>query len=201
MGRYRIDACNRVLKSEQDYQNAADRLADVKWHQTCCLLEKAKVQYICSTNNNMNSISAFCFFLYFPSLSHHLTATPYYTPVLSSVTFCSYLAKSAHFLTCFQSPLSALQWLSSSFLLVLFQFILVTLLVFVFKFVTWTCLHARRMHAVGCSFKFMVQTWMWKAISPLIQLSPWKQRIFPKMSEYSFNEGLIVEFKGIVHVK
>ncbi|KAM9410372.1 NFX1-type zinc finger-containing protein 1 [Pholidichthys leucotaenia] len=41
--RYRIALRTKALESEQHYQNAADRLADVKRHEHLCVLRKAKV--------------------------------------------------------------------------------------------------------------------------------------------------------------
>ncbi|XP_049446635.1 NFX1-type zinc finger-containing protein 1 isoform X2 [Epinephelus fuscoguttatus] len=43
VARYRAELCTKVLESEQAYQNAVDRLADVKRHEDLCLLKKATV--------------------------------------------------------------------------------------------------------------------------------------------------------------
>ncbi|KAM9361314.1 NFX1-type zinc finger-containing protein 1 [Symphorus nematophorus] len=43
VARYREELCTRVLESEQAYQSAADRLADVKRHENLCLLKEATV--------------------------------------------------------------------------------------------------------------------------------------------------------------
>ncbi|XP_059186152.1 NFX1-type zinc finger-containing protein 1 isoform X2 [Centropristis striata] len=43
VARYRAELCTIVLESEQAYQNAVDRLADVKRHENLCLLKEAKV--------------------------------------------------------------------------------------------------------------------------------------------------------------
>lgn len=44
MARYRAELGTRVLESEQAYQNAVDRLADVKRHENLFLLKEATVQ-------------------------------------------------------------------------------------------------------------------------------------------------------------
>ncbi|XP_041672918.1 NFX1-type zinc finger-containing protein 1 isoform X2 [Cheilinus undulatus] len=43
VARYREELCNKVLQCEQDYQNAADRLTEVKRHQSLCVLREATV--------------------------------------------------------------------------------------------------------------------------------------------------------------
>ncbi|XP_068568539.1 NFX1-type zinc finger-containing protein 1 [Cebidichthys violaceus] len=43
VARYRVELCTIIQQSEEDYQNAVDRLADVKCHQNLCLLKKATV--------------------------------------------------------------------------------------------------------------------------------------------------------------
>ncbi|XP_069003772.1 NFX1-type zinc finger-containing protein 1 [Embiotoca jacksoni] len=43
VARYRVELRTRALESEQAYQNAVDRLADVKRHESLCLLKKATV--------------------------------------------------------------------------------------------------------------------------------------------------------------
>ncbi|XP_070815806.1 NFX1-type zinc finger-containing protein 1 [Chaetodon trifascialis] len=43
VARYREELCTRVLESEQAYQNAVDRLADVKRRESLCLLKKATI--------------------------------------------------------------------------------------------------------------------------------------------------------------
>ncbi|KAK2861853.1 hypothetical protein Q5P01_001386 [Channa striata] len=43
VARYRVELRTRVLESEQAYQNAVDRLADVKRRESLCLLKKATV--------------------------------------------------------------------------------------------------------------------------------------------------------------
>ncbi|CAK6952727.1 NFX1-type zinc finger-containing protein 1 [Scomber scombrus] len=43
VARYRVELRTRALESEQAYQNAVDRLADVKRHQQLCLLKEATV--------------------------------------------------------------------------------------------------------------------------------------------------------------
>ncbi|KAM7422964.1 hypothetical protein PAMA_010818 [Pampus argenteus] len=43
VSRYRIELRTRALESEQAYQNAVDRLADVKRHESLCLLKEATV--------------------------------------------------------------------------------------------------------------------------------------------------------------
>ncbi|XP_041800203.1 NFX1-type zinc finger-containing protein 1 isoform X2 [Chelmon rostratus] len=43
VARYRVELCTRVLESEQAYQNAVDRLADVKRRESLCLLKEATV--------------------------------------------------------------------------------------------------------------------------------------------------------------
>ncbi|XP_044066857.1 NFX1-type zinc finger-containing protein 1-like isoform X2 [Siniperca chuatsi] len=43
VARYRVELCTRVLESEQAYQNAVDRLADVKRQENLCLLKEATV--------------------------------------------------------------------------------------------------------------------------------------------------------------
>lgn len=46
MARYRTELREKALLSEQAYQNAVDRLADVKRHESLCLLKTATVQNI-----------------------------------------------------------------------------------------------------------------------------------------------------------
>lgn len=46
MTRYRVGAYSGIQESEQAYQNAADRLADVKRHESISLLKRAKVQFM-----------------------------------------------------------------------------------------------------------------------------------------------------------
>ncbi|XP_070758638.1 NFX1-type zinc finger-containing protein 1 isoform X2 [Enoplosus armatus] len=43
VSRYRLQLCTRVQKSEQAYQNAVDRLADIKRQENLCLLKEATV--------------------------------------------------------------------------------------------------------------------------------------------------------------
>ncbi|XP_034726304.1 NFX1-type zinc finger-containing protein 1 isoform X2 [Etheostoma cragini] len=43
VARYRLELCAKILKSEEGYQNAVDRLADVKRAENLCLLKKATV--------------------------------------------------------------------------------------------------------------------------------------------------------------
>uniref|UniRef100_A0A673AYI1 NFX1-type zinc finger-containing protein 1-like n=1 Tax=Sphaeramia orbicularis TaxID=375764 RepID=A0A673AYI1_9TELE len=43
VARYRLDLRTKAMKSEQDYQITADRLAEVKRHQNLCLLKEATV--------------------------------------------------------------------------------------------------------------------------------------------------------------
>nr|XP_046239135.1 NFX1-type zinc finger-containing protein 1 [Scatophagus argus] len=43
LSRYRYELCTRVLETEQAYQNTVDRLADVKRHESLCLLKQATV--------------------------------------------------------------------------------------------------------------------------------------------------------------
>ncbi|KAM6946973.1 NFX1-type zinc finger-containing protein 1 isoform 1-T1 [Lycodopsis pacificus] len=43
VARYRVELRTKIQQSEEDYQNAVDRLADVKLHQNLCLLKKATV--------------------------------------------------------------------------------------------------------------------------------------------------------------
>lgn len=45
MGRYRDEYHAKILESEQTYQNAVNRLADVKQRENLCVLQKAKVQF------------------------------------------------------------------------------------------------------------------------------------------------------------
>ncbi|XP_032369209.1 NFX1-type zinc finger-containing protein 1 isoform X2 [Etheostoma spectabile] len=43
VARYRLELCAKILKSEEGYQNAVDRLADVKRAENLCLLKEATV--------------------------------------------------------------------------------------------------------------------------------------------------------------
>ncbi|XP_039653022.1 NFX1-type zinc finger-containing protein 1 isoform X2 [Perca fluviatilis] len=43
VARYRLELCARILETEEDYQNAVDRLADVKREENFCLLKEATV--------------------------------------------------------------------------------------------------------------------------------------------------------------
>lgn len=43
VARYRVEVCTRVLESEQAYQSAVDRLADVKRQENLCVLKEATV--------------------------------------------------------------------------------------------------------------------------------------------------------------
>lgn len=55
MARYRLDLSNKILESEEEYQNAVDRLADVKRHQSLFLLKEATVRIFAATNGT-NSV-------------------------------------------------------------------------------------------------------------------------------------------------
>lgn len=90
ISRYKVEASAKILESEQVYQDTVDRLADVRRHESLCLLQKAQVQFICSVNDHMNSIYALCLSICpsghmhpdLPFLSHHMVTTPSYTFVL-----------------------------------------------------------------------------------------------------------------------
>lgn len=55
MARYRVELSDKILESEEEYQNAVDRLADVKRHQSQFLLQEATVRIFAVTNGT-NSV-------------------------------------------------------------------------------------------------------------------------------------------------
>lgn len=55
MARYRVELSDKILESEEEYQNAVDRLADVKRHQSQFLLQEATV-CIFAVTNGANSV-------------------------------------------------------------------------------------------------------------------------------------------------
>lgn len=50
MARYRVELSDKILESEEAYQNTVERLADVKRHQSLFLLKEATVRIFAVTN-------------------------------------------------------------------------------------------------------------------------------------------------------
>jgi len=57
MARYRVALSTRALRSEQAYQNAVDRLADIKREENVHLLKGATVQWSCSIEQHAYILS------------------------------------------------------------------------------------------------------------------------------------------------
>lgn len=55
VSRCRAEAQNKIFELEQEYQNIADRLADVKRQEDLCILKTAKVRYRFISSNLPNN--------------------------------------------------------------------------------------------------------------------------------------------------